>query len=676
MKPCIACVVAGFLSFVLSVAAQTASNSSASTQAPPPLIQLSNIAIDEGGNTLSGVINITFSLYNAQQGGEPLWSETQNNIQLDTTGHYSVQLGITKPNGVPVALFNTGEARWLGIRIAEQAEQRRVLLLSVPYALKAGDAQTLGGLPASAFVLAAPPSGGVSTYVAERASEPNAPPAGTVTGTGTVNYLPLWNSTSDIINSMVYQSGTGSTAKIGINTSTPAVTLDVKGSATIRGTLALPAPAVATATAGKNSEPLNLTTSAFNSTTKTAVGQTFRWQAEPAANNTSAATGTLNLLFGEGTSTPAETGLHIANDGQITFASGQTFPGTGNGSVTSVASGGGLTGGPITASGTLRIATGGVSNTMLANPSLTVEAGTDLVGGGLVALGGTTTLNVDTTKIPQLSSANTFTANQTVNANLYVNGLFGTGVTLTGSAPTFMGAGNNPNEGGSGNPLTVSGGGAAVAASNAPGGDLILAAGNGNGLGGGGNIRLQAASSGPTGTQADSLVDRQFIAAAPINMGGQNGMSSYFMLNFGDFTAGAINVRFTILAAGGNSVAIATGSCLFMAGGPDPGVEISSGVLFGADHIDLGTGVGINVNPGCSAINFQGSRGTLNGVYIVDSLTFDPSILHTMYYQIENISGLPLTIQPQTLNSADRVVPRADRRADALHPRLNVTIHR
>ena len=34
-----------------------------------------------------------------------------------------------------------------------QVTQPRVLLVSVPYALKAGDAATLGGLPASAFVL-------------------------------------------------------------------------------------------------------------------------------------------------------------------------------------------------------------------------------------------------------------------------------------------------------------------------------------------------------------------------------------------------------------------------------------------------------------------------------------------------------------------------------------------
>ena len=104
----------------------------------PPLIPFSNVATDEGGNSLSGVVSLTFSLYAAQQGGEPLWTETQNNVQLDPTGHYSVQLGITKPNGVPTTLFTTGEARWLGVRIAEQGEQPRVLLLSVPYAMKAG----------------------------------------------------------------------------------------------------------------------------------------------------------------------------------------------------------------------------------------------------------------------------------------------------------------------------------------------------------------------------------------------------------------------------------------------------------------------------------------------------------------------------------------------------------
>src|SRR5271155_3675214 len=240
MRLRIGCGLVGFLALVVSLAAQTASGSSTSSQVPP-LIQLSNVASDEGGNSLSGVVSITFSLYAGQRGGQPLWIETQNNVQLDATGHYSVQLGITKPNGVPTTLFTTGEARWLGVRIAEQAEQPRVLLLSVPYALKAGDAATIGGLPPSAFVLAAPPNG---SYVAD--STETASSLGGISpdlaGTGTADYVPLWtNSTGTLGDSVLFQSGTGSTAKIGINTTTPATRLDVNGGGTIRGALTLPA---------------------------------------------------------------------------------------------------------------------------------------------------------------------------------------------------------------------------------------------------------------------------------------------------------------------------------------------------------------------------------------------------------------------------------------------------
>jgi hypothetical protein len=401
MKLRVGCVVVGFLSFVLSMAAQTSGSSPASAQVPP-LIQFSNVATDEGGSSLSGVVNITFSLYNGQTGGEPLWTETQR-VELDPTGHYSAQLGITKPAGVPTALFTTGAARWLGVQIAQQPEQPRVLLLSVPYALKAGDAATIGGLPPSAFVLAAPPSGVATTYITEavtgQTSSPETATDVTTTG-GTANYLPVFNGTSTIIDSVVYQSGTGSTARIGINTTTPSSTLGVNGAATIGG-LTLPAEGTATATAGDISHVLNLVASAFNSSTSKAVSQTFRWDAEPAGNNTPSPSATLNLLFGSGTSKPTETGLNVASNGHITFASGQTFPGTGDGTVTSVGSGLGLTGGPITTSGTLTI---------------------------------------DTTVVPQLNTANTFTGNQTVNGTLSATGPVTGSYFQIGSSPFAWGA--------------------------------------------------------------------------------------------------------------------------------------------------------------------------------------------------------------------------------------------
>ena len=228
MKLRLACAVVGFLSLVLSLAAQTAGSSSISAQVPPPLIQFSNVATDEGGNSMSGVVDITFSLYNSQQGGEPLWTETQNNIQLDSTGHYSVQLGITQPNGVPTTLFTTGEARWLGVQIAEQPEQPRVLLLSVPYALKAGDASTIGGLPPSAFVLAAPQNGAAAASITASATRQSVSPATTtdVTTTGgKAGYVPFFNGASTVIDSKIYQKG----GNVGIGNTSPKYGLDVSG---------------------------------------------------------------------------------------------------------------------------------------------------------------------------------------------------------------------------------------------------------------------------------------------------------------------------------------------------------------------------------------------------------------------------------------------------------------
>jgi hypothetical protein len=135
--------------------------------------------------------------------------------------------------------------------------------------------------------------------------------------------------------------------------------------------------------------------------------------------------------------------------------------------VTSVGSGSGLTGGPITSSGTLSIASGGVTNAMLANDKVTLNAssaggltvpgamtlgstyaiglktcssnqvlqyngtawacasvgtgtvtsvgsGTGLTGGPITSSG---SLSIDTTVVPELAATNTFTTTNTINGN-------------------------------------------------------------------------------------------------------------------------------------------------------------------------------------------------------------------------------------------------------------------
>ena len=111
-----------------------------------------------GGATSPDTVIADFSLYESQEGGEPLWSEPRQ-VQLDELGHYTVLLGSSSAAGVPRELFTNGKALWLGVRTqsAGSAEMPRVLLVAVPYALKASDSDTLGGLPASAFALARSP---------------------------------------------------------------------------------------------------------------------------------------------------------------------------------------------------------------------------------------------------------------------------------------------------------------------------------------------------------------------------------------------------------------------------------------------------------------------------------------------------------------------------------------
>ena len=388
---------------ILSIVAACLS-SFAHAQAPPStpgavvprLVNFSGMAADENGKAIPGIVGITFAIYKGQNRGSALWLESQN-VQADQNGNYTAQLGATKPEGLPLDLFTSGEARWLGVTVNGGQEQARILLLSVPYALKAADAETLGGLPAAAFVLATPSAAGTTSgniSVITGSSESSAPPPNSaVTGLGSVGFLPLWDTTSDIISSALFQSGSGTTAKVGIDTITPATTLDVQGAATVRGNLSLPATGTATSSAGKRSQSTTLTASSFNSGTGAAVSQNFRWQAEPTGNNTITPSGTLNLLFASGTGTPKETGLKIANNGQITFANGQVFPGTGT-----------ITG---------------------------VIAGADLQGGGT---SGTVTLNLDTAKVPLLAAPNNFVGDQSVTGNVGVVGFVAVGTNTPGVA--------------------------------------------------------------------------------------------------------------------------------------------------------------------------------------------------------------------------------------------------
>jgi hypothetical protein len=169
-------------------------------------------------------------VYRDQTGGAPLWQEIQN-VAVDAEGRYSVLLGATKNDGMPLDLFTSGEPRWLGVQFNRlgEAEPPRVLLVSVPYALKASDAETLGGKPASAYLLAESPASAtgsdsspstVSKKTSSASDTTIAPTPALTTPmkpratTGTTGFIGVFTDAIDIGNSVMQQSN----GSIGIGT--------------------------------------------------------------------------------------------------------------------------------------------------------------------------------------------------------------------------------------------------------------------------------------------------------------------------------------------------------------------------------------------------------------------------------------------------------------------------
>ena len=167
---------------------------SAANAVVPTLVKFSGTLADVKDKGPASVVGVTFCLYKDSQGGAPLWMETQN-VQFDKTGHYAVMLGSTISQGLPTEVFMSGEARWLGVQVQGQAEQPRVLLMSVPYALKALDAETIGGKPVSSFQLVSPQSkngNGTALPLTEQANEIIC-----ASGTGCkTNFIPLFAATA------------------------------------------------------------------------------------------------------------------------------------------------------------------------------------------------------------------------------------------------------------------------------------------------------------------------------------------------------------------------------------------------------------------------------------------------------------------------------------------------
>ena len=220
------------------------------------LIEFSGTLLDRADRPMAGPLGVTFALYSEQSGGAALWMETQN-VRPDANGNYTVLLGAATSGGLPAVQFASGKARWLSIQLERQAERPRIMLVSVAYALKAGDAETLGGLPPSAFLAGAAqgaasgsapsPDRSASNVQAPLAAGPtkNSPPLAnalhgaalppatctSITGVGVTNFITAWAGPCTLAPAPMTESCSANGCNMGIGTQTPQAGMDVEAHA-------------------------------------------------------------------------------------------------------------------------------------------------------------------------------------------------------------------------------------------------------------------------------------------------------------------------------------------------------------------------------------------------------------------------------------------------------------
>ncbi len=204
----------------------------------PRLIKMSGVFQPADGQPLAPVEVVTLSIYTEPEGGVPVWQEMQT-VVLDKAGRYTVLVGASHPDGLPPSVFGSGEAQWLSMQFARggEVEPPRVRIASVPYAFKAQDAETLGGRPASEYLLA--PTREESKSRTTRAATGDASSVATADPVapadlvlpGTTNFLAKYVNGVDVGSSAVFESA----GLVGIGTTTPLDQLHVKFTDTIGG---------------------------------------------------------------------------------------------------------------------------------------------------------------------------------------------------------------------------------------------------------------------------------------------------------------------------------------------------------------------------------------------------------------------------------------------------------
>ena len=117
---------------VLAVSAEPARGQSPDLTSAPRLVRFTGSFRPADGHPPAPVETMTLSIYGEDTGGVPLWKETQTAV-VNPDGRFTLLLGSTRPEGLPLDLFASGEPRWLAVHVDHverpgEGEPGRVLL--------------------------------------------------------------------------------------------------------------------------------------------------------------------------------------------------------------------------------------------------------------------------------------------------------------------------------------------------------------------------------------------------------------------------------------------------------------------------------------------------------------------------------------------------------------------
>lgn len=160
---------------------------------------------------------LTFKIYNDPTGGTALWSEAQTVAVAN--GIFSAHLGSTTP--ITTVPFN--RIHFLGITLGTEPElSPRTMLTPSPYSFMT--LSVMDNIVTTEKIVDGTITG---TDIANNTIGPEklnfTPGSGTIGGSGTTNYLPLFTASTTLGNSILYETGN----TIGINTTAPNYTLGV-----------------------------------------------------------------------------------------------------------------------------------------------------------------------------------------------------------------------------------------------------------------------------------------------------------------------------------------------------------------------------------------------------------------------------------------------------------------